>query len=69
MTASDYIQTDDNIEIKEVVLNEVAILEEILSQFDSNSSSDESDIEIEKFSYSVILKQYLPQLLSLLKQI
>ncbi|CAG8697646.1 14233_t:CDS:1, partial [Cetraspora pellucida] len=57
MAASDYIRTDDNLEIEEVVLDEVAILEEILPQSDSNSSSDESDVEIEKISHSVTLEQ------------
>ncbi|CAG8676866.1 10527_t:CDS:2 [Dentiscutata erythropus] len=42
---------------KEVVLNETTILQEILSYSDSNSSNDESDVEIKKISYSVVLKQ------------
>ncbi|RIB14798.1 hypothetical protein C2G38_2194053 [Gigaspora rosea] len=43
---------------KEVILDKAAILEEILPQSDSESSSDESVIEIEKISHSVTLEQY-----------
>ncbi|CAG8767293.1 2079_t:CDS:1, partial [Gigaspora rosea] len=57
MTASDYIRVDDNLETKEVVLDELAILQEILSHSDSNSSDDENDVEIEKISHSVALEQ------------
>ncbi|CAG8723570.1 5686_t:CDS:1, partial [Cetraspora pellucida] len=53
-----YIQTDNNFKMKEIVLNEAAILKEILFQSNSNSSSDESNIEIEKIFYSVTLEQY-----------
>ncbi|CAG8718668.1 5955_t:CDS:2, partial [Gigaspora rosea] len=42
----------------EVILDKAAILEEILPQSDSESSSDESVIEIEKISHSVTLEQY-----------
>ncbi|CAG8487872.1 11867_t:CDS:2, partial [Gigaspora margarita] len=57
MTANDYIQIDDSLEIEEVILDEAAILEEILPQFNSDSSSDKSVIEIEKISHSVTLEQ------------
>ncbi|CAG8797048.1 11053_t:CDS:1, partial [Dentiscutata erythropus] len=57
MAASDYIRVDDNLAIEEVVLNETAILQEILPHSDSNSSDDESDVEIEKISHSIALEQ------------
>ncbi|CAG8817727.1 123_t:CDS:1, partial [Cetraspora pellucida] len=57
MTANNYIRIDDTLEIEKVVLDKAAILEEIHPQSDSNSSNDEDNVEIEKISHSVALKQ------------
>ncbi|CAG8568522.1 1995_t:CDS:1 [Cetraspora pellucida] len=57
MSANDYICVDNNLEIKEVVLDEVAIIEKVLHQSDSGSSNNESDIEIEKITHSVALEK------------
>ncbi|CAG8579149.1 9916_t:CDS:2, partial [Gigaspora rosea] len=52
ITANNYIRINDSLEIEDVILDKVAMLEEILSHSNSNSSSDESVIEIEKISHS-----------------
>ncbi|CAG8684238.1 16415_t:CDS:2, partial [Racocetra fulgida] len=57
MTVNDYIRVDDTLKIEEVVLDEDAIIKEILPQSNPNSDDNESDIEIKKFPYSVDLKQ------------
>ncbi|CAG8491418.1 8744_t:CDS:1, partial [Cetraspora pellucida] len=57
MSANDYICIDNNLEIEEVVLDKVAIIEEVLHQSDSSSSDNESDIEIEKIPHSVALEK------------
>ncbi|CAG8558343.1 15118_t:CDS:2 [Gigaspora margarita] len=51
IAASNYIRVDNNLEIEEIVLDEATILKEILPY-------DESDVEIEKISYSVALVHY-----------
>ncbi|CAG8626238.1 4621_t:CDS:2, partial [Scutellospora calospora] len=48
---------DDDLEIEEIVLDEAAIIEEVLYQSDSSNSDEESDVEIEKILHSVALEQ------------
>ncbi|CAG8526726.1 16505_t:CDS:2 [Cetraspora pellucida] len=58
MSANDYIKIDDSLEIEEIVLDEAAIIEEVLSKLDFSSSDEGSDVEIEEIPHSVALEQY-----------
>ncbi|CAG8774805.1 16946_t:CDS:2, partial [Gigaspora rosea] len=55
--SSEWSRSNWNVEDIEAILDEAAILEEIFPQSDSDSSSNESVIEIEKISHSVALEQ------------
>ncbi|CAG8808240.1 3130_t:CDS:1, partial [Dentiscutata erythropus] len=57
MSANDFIRIDKTLKIEEVVLDEAAIIEEVLHQSDSGSSDGESEVEIEKISHTVVLEQ------------
>ena len=57
MTANDYINFDDLFQTEEVVVDEEAIIEEICQVSGSEDNDEDSDIEVEKISHSVALKQ------------
>ncbi|CAG8495873.1 6007_t:CDS:2 [Scutellospora calospora] len=57
MSANDYIRIDNTLETEEIVLDEAAIIEEVLHKSDSSSSDEESNVEIEKIPHSVALEQ------------
>ncbi|CAG8743602.1 13318_t:CDS:1, partial [Racocetra fulgida] len=57
MFANNYIRIDNALKIEEVVLDEAAIIEEVLHKSNSNSSDKESDVEIKIIPHSVALEQ------------
>ena len=57
MTAEEYIRIDDSLGIKEVILDEEAIVEEILQKSDPDDSNEDSEIEVEKIPHSIAFEQ------------
>src|SRR5439155_17714947 len=56
MTADDYINFDDFLQTEEVVIDEEAIIKEILQSSGSEDDAD-SDIEVEKILHAIALEQ------------
>ena len=56
MTADDYINFDDLLQTKEVVIDEEAIIEEILQSSDSEDDAD-SDVKVKKIFHAIMLEQ------------
>src|SRR5438270_14089958 len=56
MTADDYINFDDLLQMEEVVIDKKAIIEEILQLSGSEDDAD-SDVEVEKIPHAVTLEQ------------
>ena len=56
MRADDYINFDDFLQTEEVVINEKAIIKEILQSSGSKDDAD-SDVEVEKIPHAVVLEQ------------
>jgi len=57
MIANNYINFDDLFQTKKVIVDEEAIIEEICQVSGSEDNDEDSDIEVEKISHSVTLKQ------------
>ena len=57
MTAEEYIRIDDSLGIEEVILDEEAIVEEILQKSDPDDSNEDSEIEVEKIPHSITFEQ------------
>ena len=57
MMAEEYIRIDDSLGIEEVILDEEAIVEEILQKSDPDDSNEDSEIEVEKIPHSIAFEQ------------
>ena len=55
--AKEYICIDDSLRIEEVILDEEAIVKEILQKSDPDDSNKDSKIEVEKIPHSITFKQ------------